>query len=123
MGRDSPTSSVGEPEATSLRIENEQSLSDRDFSEISEKVERSVCKRIRETEAIQREILKMIPKNLSSKIDSLFERNSENMNTGANGFQTESVTSTSRDCETDSATQDEGLYNSRFNGGINWYSD
>ena len=75
-----------------------------------------------ETEANQREILKMI-ENLSSKIDSLSERNSENMNSGANGFQSESVASTSRDCATDSATQDEGLYNPIFNGGINWYSD
>ena len=46
---------------------------------------------------------------LSSKIDSLSERNSENMNTGAKEFQSENVASTSRICETESMTQDEGL--------------
>ena len=112
--RDSLTSSVEEPENTSARTEHEQSISDRDLSKISEKVERSVCRMIRETETNQREILKMI-ENLSSKIDSLSERNSKNMNTGTNDFQSENAASTSRNCETESMTQDEGLYTSKLN--------
>ena len=68
--RDSPSSSPGEPEASSLRTENVPSTSDRDFPELSEKIEKSVCRRIKDTETGQREILKII-ENLSSKIDSL----------------------------------------------------
>ena len=64
------SSSLGEPEASSLRTENVPSISDKDFSELSEKIEKSVCRRIKDTEAGQREILRMI-ENLSSKIDSL----------------------------------------------------
>ena len=68
--RDSVSSSLGEPEAASHRTENAPSISDRDFSEISEKIEKSVGRRIKDAETGQREILKMI-ENLSSKIDSL----------------------------------------------------
>ena len=68
--RDSVSSSLGEPEAASQRTENVPSISDRDFSEISEKIEKSVGRRIKDAETGQREILKMI-ENLSSKIDSL----------------------------------------------------
>ena len=64
------TSSLGEPEASSLRTENIPSIPDRDFSEISEKIENSVCRRIKDNETRQREILIMI-ENLSSKIESL----------------------------------------------------
>ena len=68
--RDSVSSSLGEPEAGSQRTENVPSISDRDFSEISEKIEKSVGRRIKDAETGQREVLKMI-ENLSSKIDSL----------------------------------------------------
>ena len=68
--RVSSTSSLGEPEASSLRTENVPSISNRDFSEIFEKIEKFVCRRIKDNETGQREILKMI-ENLSSKIDSL----------------------------------------------------
>ena len=68
--RDSVSSSLGEPEAASQRTENVPSISDRDFSEISEKIKKSVGRRIKDAETGQREILKMI-ENLSSKIDSL----------------------------------------------------
>ena len=68
--RDSVSSSQGEPEAASQRTENVPSISDRDFSEISEKIEKSVGRRMKDAETGQREILKMI-ENLSSKIDSL----------------------------------------------------
>ena len=63
--RDSLTSSIGEPEATSLRTENVPGISDKDFSEIPEKVEKYVCRSIKDTETGQREILKMI-ENISS---------------------------------------------------------
>ena len=68
--RDSPTSSIDEPEASSMRTENVPSISDKDFSELSEKIEKSVCRMIKDTEVGHREILKLI-ENLSSKIDSL----------------------------------------------------
>ena len=67
--RDSASNSLGEPETASQRTEIVPSISDRDFSEISEKIEKSVSKRIKVTEIGQREILKTI-ENLSSKIDS-----------------------------------------------------
>ena len=44
--RDSPTSLVEEREAKSLRTENAQSFSDRELSENSEEVEKSLCRRI-----------------------------------------------------------------------------
>ena len=71
--RDSVSSSIGEPETSSLRTENFPSISDKDFSELFEKIEKSVCRRIKDTEVGQREILKMI-ENLSSKIDSLSDK-------------------------------------------------
>ena len=75
--RDSPTSSIGEPETSSLRTADLPSISGgKDFTEISqkvEKVEKSVGKRIKKTENNERDLLKMI-ENLSSKIDSLAER-------------------------------------------------
>ena len=72
-GRDSSASSLDEPEAAGQRTKNVASISDKDFSEISEKVAKSVSGRIKETETNQREILKMI-ENLSSKIDTLSGR-------------------------------------------------
>ena len=68
--RDSVSISLGEPETSSLRTENIPSISDKDFSELSEKIEKSVFRRIKDTEVGQREILSMIEK-LSSEIDSL----------------------------------------------------
>ena len=60
--RDSLTSSLGEREVLSLRTENILCISDRDFFEISEKVENSIGRRIKDTETGQREILKIIGK-------------------------------------------------------------
>ena len=56
-----------------MRTENVASISIKNFSEISEKVEKSVSRRIEETETNQTEILKMIEK-LSSKIETLSDR-------------------------------------------------
>ena len=78
--RDSPATSGEEPETARLRTENAPSISDRDFIEISERVEKSVCKMLRETESNQKEILKMI-ENLSSNIGSLSDKNSDNLDT------------------------------------------
>ena len=88
------TSSLGEPEATSLRTENVPSISDRDFSELSEKIEKSVTRRIKDTEVGQREILKMI-ENLSSKIDSLSGQlpNSENLASDPDEIENQASTS------------------------------
>ena len=56
--RDSLTSSIGEPEFSTLRTENISSISDRDFAEISEKIVKSIGRRVKDTEAGQREIQK-----------------------------------------------------------------
>ena len=79
--RDSPVNSLDEPESSSMRTENAASLSDKDFTELSEKIEKSVSKRIKDAEVGQREILKMI-ENLTSKIDTLTERPSNNVRHG-----------------------------------------
>ena len=76
--RDSPVKSLDEPESSSMRTENAASLSDRDFTDLSEKIEKSVSKRIKDAEVGQREILKMIEK-LTSKIDTLAERPPNNV--------------------------------------------
>ena len=76
--RDSPVNSLDEPESSSMRTENTPSLSDKDFTELSEKIEKSVSKRIKDTVVGQRENLKMI-ENLTSKIDTLAERPPNNM--------------------------------------------
>ena len=76
--RDSPVNSLDEPESSSMRTENAPSLSDRDFTELSEKIEKSVSERIKDTDFGEREILKMIEK-LTSKIDTLAERPPNNM--------------------------------------------
>ena len=86
--RESITSSVDEPDSSSMRTENAPSISDKDFAELSEKNEKSVSKRIKETETGQREILKMI-ENLTSKIDSLTDRTPGNTNYGPNRVSAE----------------------------------
>ena len=70
--------SLDEPESSSMRTENAASLSDRDFTELSEKIKKSVSKTIKDAEVGQREILKMI-ENLTSKIDTLTERPPNNV--------------------------------------------
>ena len=45
--RESITSSVDEPECSSMRTENVPSISDKDFTDLSEKIEKSVSKRIK----------------------------------------------------------------------------
>ena len=79
--RDSPVNSLDEPESSSMRTENAASLSDKDFTELSEKIEKSVSKRIKDAEVGQREILKMI-ENLTSNIDTLTERPPNNVRHG-----------------------------------------
>ena len=56
--RDSPTSSIGEPETSSLRTADPPSITGKDLSEISENIEKSKEERIKETENNQRD-----PKN------------------------------------------------------------
>ena len=65
--RYSPTNLLDEPEAASLRTENVPSVSDKDFSEISEKVEKSVSRRKQEIETNRRAILKLIKKTYLPK--------------------------------------------------------
>ena len=88
--RESITSSVDEPECSSMRTGNVPSISDKDFADLTEKIEKSVNKRIQDTETGKREILKMI-ENLSSKIDSLTDKTSCNWNQGLNGVNSENV--------------------------------
>ena len=86
--RESITSSVDAPESSTMRTENAPSISDKDFAELSEKIEKSVSKRSKDTETGQREILKMI-ENITSKIDSLTDRTPGNTNYGPNRVSSE----------------------------------
>ena len=61
--------------ASSINDENTV-LSERDFEDISNKIENRISKRLKDTELNQREILKLI-ENLSSKVDNLSSVNSE----------------------------------------------
>ena len=81
------------------------------FFEISEKVENSVSRRIKETETNQRYILKMI-ENISSKIDTLFGRGPVATVLEANETNTENMAPTSRSTELNEMTQVEGHYKS-----------
>ena len=63
------TSQIDEEVASSTNDENTL-LSDRDFEDISNKIENKISKRLKDTELNQREILKLI-ENLSSKVDNL----------------------------------------------------
>ena len=74
---DQSTSQMDVETASSTNDENVL-LSDRDFEDISSKVENRFSKRLRDTEVNQREILKLI-ENLSSKVDNL-----ANVNPGQN---------------------------------------
>ena len=71
---DQSTSQIDEEIASSTNDENVL-LSDRDFEDISSKVENRLSKRLRDTDVNQREILKLI-ENLSSKVDNLTNSNS-----------------------------------------------
>ena len=96
--RDSLSSSIGEPETSSLRTENFPSISDEDFSELSEKIEKSVCRRIKDTEVGLMEILKMT-ENLSSKNDSLSDKTTLTANTKqVESDLTETGPSSQREC-------------------------
>ena len=88
--RESITSSVDEPECSSMKTGNVPSISDKDFADLTEKNHKSVNKRIKDTETGQREILKMI-ENLSSKIVSLADKTSCDLNQDLNGVNSENV--------------------------------
>ena len=79
---DQSTSQMDVEIASSTNDENAL-LSDRDFEDISSKVENRLSKRLRDTEVNQREILKLI-ENLSSKVDNL-----ANVNPGQNSLTLE----------------------------------
>ena len=72
---DQPTSQFDIETASSINDENAV-LSERDFEDISNKIENKISKRLRDTELNQREILKLI-ESLSSKVDNLSSVNSE----------------------------------------------
>ena len=118
--RDSLTRSIDEPEETSLRTENAPSISDRDFSEISEKIEKSVFRSVKGTETGQREILKMV-ENLSSKIDSLSAKSPNTVFPEVNETNPESLVSTSRPIEMNELPRGEGQHNyGKAAQRINW---
>ena len=79
LRRDQSTSQMDVEIASSTNDETVL-LSDRDFEDISSKVENRFSKRLRDTEVNQREILKLI-ENLSSKVDNL-----ANVNPGQNSL-------------------------------------
>ena len=72
---DQSTSQLDE-EVASSTIDEKALLSDRDFEDISNKIENKISKRLRDTELNQREILKLI-ESLSSKVDNLSNVSSE----------------------------------------------
>ena len=72
---DQSTSQFDIETASSINDENAV-LSERDFEDISNKIENKISKRLRDTELNQREILKLI-ESLSSKVDNLSIVNSE----------------------------------------------
>ena len=72
---DQSTNQIDEEVAISTNDENVL-LSDKDFEDISRKIENKISKRLRDTELNQREILKLI-ESLSSKVDNLSSVNSE----------------------------------------------
>ena len=80
--------------ASSFNDEN-VSLSERDFEDISNKIENKISKRLRDTELKQPEILKLI-ENLSSKVDNLSNTTSEH---GCFTVRTENNENTSVDLE------------------------
>ena len=72
---DQSTSQFDIETASSINDENAV-LWERDFEDISNKIENKISKRLRDTELNQREILKLI-ESLSSKVDNLSSVNSE----------------------------------------------
>ena len=72
---DQSTSQFDIETASSINDENAV-LSERDFEDISNKIENKISKRLRDTELNQREILNLI-ESLSSKVDNLSSVNSE----------------------------------------------
>ena len=105
-----------------MRTENDSSISERYFSEISEKIEKSVCRRVKDTETGQREFLIEI-ENLSSKIDSLSNKTPETVNTELNEIDPEDLGSTSRQTETYELPRHEGQHNSKSLLLINFYAN
>ena len=86
------------------------SISDKDFADLSEKIEKTVSKRIRDTETGQRENLKMV-ENLTSKIDSLTDRTPGNTNYGPNRTEVENASLESRPIELGEFYQDVSQHN------------
>ena len=109
--RESPTSSIGEPESSSMRSEDVPSISDKDFADLSEKIEKSVNKRIKDTDTGQREILKMID-NLTSKMNSLTDRAPGNTNCGPNRTDAENTVLEPRPIELSEFYQDVSQHSS-----------
>ena len=75
LGSDQSTSQIDEDVANSPNDENTP-LSNKDFEDISNKIENKISKRLRDTELNQREILKLI-ESLSSKVDNVSNVSSE----------------------------------------------
>ena len=103
--RESISSSKDEPECSSVRTGNVPSISDKDFADLTEKIEKSVKKRIKDTETGQREILKMA-ENLSSKIDSLTDKAHCDRNQDLNRANSENVILETRPIELNEFRQD-----------------
>ena len=68
--RSDPSSSLENVESTSQASDENTCLTEQDFSDISNKIENRLSKRLRDAEFGQREILKLI-ENLASKVDGL----------------------------------------------------
>ena len=100
---DQSTSQFDVETASSVNDEN-TTLSERDFEDISNKIENRISKRLKDTELNQREILKLI-ENLSSKVDSLSSVNSEQ---GYSTTRTENSDNPTVELEETSLSRNEG---------------
>ena len=95
-----------------MRTENAPSISDKDFLELLEKIEKSVSKRIQDTETGQREILEMI-ENITSKIDWLTDRMPGNTNYGSNRANSEIAVLEPRPIELNDFCQEVSQHNNK----------
>ena len=74
--RSDPTRSHSDVEVASLSNDENLQFSEQDFEDISNKIENERCKRLRDAEFGQKEILRLF-ENLSSRVDNLSSTSSE----------------------------------------------
>ena len=76
LRRNSPRETDSENGSETQQVTESSSLNEKDFDDITNRIENKFSKRLKDTELGQREILKLIEK-LSSKVDSVGSSSSE----------------------------------------------